>query len=103
MPTAVPIQCVLATTPKVPSICGRVVKGPALMLGLDITKAPIALASPTSAVRVGSALDKFNRRCALPLSRFCISRQLTDAGVQTLSPMRQTHAECALQLATIEA
>ena len=27
MPTAVAIQCVLATTPKVPTISGRVVKG----------------------------------------------------------------------------
>src|SRR5262245_24726839 len=34
MPTAVPIQCVDATTPKVPSISGRVVKGPALMLAM---------------------------------------------------------------------
>ena len=34
MPTAVPIQCVEATTPKVPSISGRVVKGPALMLAI---------------------------------------------------------------------
>src|SRR6185295_4830507 len=34
MPTAVPIQCVDATTPNVPSISGRVVKGPALMLDI---------------------------------------------------------------------
>ncbi len=34
MPTAVPIQCVEATTPKVPSISGRVVNGPALMLAM---------------------------------------------------------------------
>ncbi len=34
MPTAVPIQCVVATTPNVPSISGRVVKGPALMLAM---------------------------------------------------------------------
>ena len=34
MPTAVPIQCVDATTPKVPSISGRVVNGPALMLAM---------------------------------------------------------------------
>ena len=32
MPTAVAIQCVEATTPKVPSISGRVVKGLGLML-----------------------------------------------------------------------
>ena len=32
MPTAVAIQCVLATTPKVPSISGRVVNGLGLIL-----------------------------------------------------------------------
>ena len=32
MPTAVAIQCVEVTTPKVPSISGRVVKGLGLML-----------------------------------------------------------------------
>ena len=32
MPTAVAIQCVVATTPKVPSISGRVVKGLGLIL-----------------------------------------------------------------------
>ena len=31
MPTAVAIQCVLVTTPNVPSISGRVVKGSGLM------------------------------------------------------------------------
>src|SRR6185295_10463061 len=36
IPTAVPIQCVDATTPKVPSISGRVVKGPALMLAMGV-------------------------------------------------------------------
>jgi hypothetical protein len=32
MPTAVAIQCVVVTTPKVPSISGRVVKGFGLRL-----------------------------------------------------------------------
>src|SRR5262245_35593139 len=103
MPTAVPIQWVLATTPKVPSISGRVVKAPALMLGDDITKAPIAPHRLKSAASVESAMDKFNRRGALPLGRFCITRQRTHAGVQALSPMRQTHAESALQFTTIKA
>ena len=34
MPTAVPIQCVEATTPNVPSISGRVVNWPGLMLDM---------------------------------------------------------------------
>jgi hypothetical protein len=32
MPTAVAIQCVVATTPNVPSISGRVVKGSGLTM-----------------------------------------------------------------------
>ncbi len=42
MPTAVAIQCVVATTPKVPSISGRVVKG----LGL-ILETSAGIADPT--------------------------------------------------------
>src|SRR5262245_47789337 len=56
MPTAVPIQCVLATTPKVPSSSGRVVKGPALMLGLDIALAPLVGLVGS----LGCRADKFN-------------------------------------------
>ena len=42
MPTAVPIQCVEATTPKVPSISGRVVNGPALMLDMRCSASAVA-------------------------------------------------------------
>src|SRR5579885_308209 len=44
MPTAVATQWVDATTPKVPSICGRVVKGAGLCLAMDgefITGQPV--------------------------------------------------------------
>src|SRR5262245_9652368 len=44
IPTAVAIQCVDVTTPKVPSISGRVVNGSGLML-LAIGLAPFSLAS----------------------------------------------------------
>src|SRR6266581_4178857 len=38
MPTAVAIQCVEVTTPKVPSISGRVVKGFGLMLLIGVLR-----------------------------------------------------------------
>src|SRR5262245_14970895 len=41
MPTAVPIQCVEATTPKVPAISGLVVNGPALMLAMGLLRASV--------------------------------------------------------------
>ncbi|MEZ5853893.1 MAG: hypothetical protein R3D67_03780 [Hyphomicrobiaceae bacterium] len=40
IPTAVPIQWVEVTTPNVPSICGRVVNAPELMLAM--IRSPIA-------------------------------------------------------------
>ena len=42
MPTAVAIQCVEVTTPKVPSISGRVVKGSGLMLLMGIQRCAVS-------------------------------------------------------------
>src|SRR5215468_1078568 len=57
MPTAVPIQCVEATTPKVPSICGLVVNGPALMLAMGAPWTLGVLAMGASGVGRGQTPD----------------------------------------------
>src|ERR1043165_1192059 len=65
MPTAVAIQCVVVTTPNVPSISGRVVKGLGLMTGAGIALPflPLALA--------GVVAEKTRRRH--PLARIAIA------------------------------
>src|SRR5215470_9921486 len=84
IPTAVPIQCVVATTPKVPSSSGRVVKGPALILGLDIAEAPIAVASPEAPGRQprGRAGQIQHAANAAELARLCGASQRCNARLQ---------------------
>jgi len=50
MPTAVAIQCVEVTTPNVPSISGRVVKG----LGLMLPAMGLVLSGGPYSTRIGS-------------------------------------------------
>src|SRR6185436_16279828 len=63
IPTAVPIQCVDATTPKVPSISGRVVKGPALMLAMGCSGKLTAAVS--EAATLGGPDCPFNARSCI--------------------------------------
>src|SRR5215470_12640005 len=65
MPTAVAIQWVEATTPKVPSISGRVVKGLGLMLPAIGTCARIWEAPPNHSLQAGPTLLR---------QKLCVSR-----------------------------
>src|SRR5262245_20842476 len=64
MPTAVPIQCVDATTPKVPSISGRVVNGPGLMLAIGVVLPALLIAQSTEVG--GKSLHSRCRERAVP-------------------------------------
>ena len=67
MPTAVPIQCVEATTPNVPSISGRVVNGPGLMLDMGVLAPGVRFYSVT-AITVGGQACPGNFRGSLALA-----------------------------------
>ena len=62
MPTAVPIQCVEATTPKVPSISGRVVNGPCVDVGHAGIAPPFAVG--VAGRRVGAS-RRMSSRCGV--------------------------------------
>src|SRR6187397_684421 len=67
MPTAVPIQCVEATTPNVPSISGRVVNWPGLMLDMGVLAPGVRFYSVT-AITVGGQACPGNFRGSLALA-----------------------------------
>ena len=73
MPTAVAIQCVEVTTPKVPSISGRVVKGSGLMLlmgSIGALKSRVAAHLTTAGAACQPAPDcRRARRCDQPTPR----------------------------------